>query len=32
MPVHLAESEQIGALAAADAYADESEAGLGGWW
>ena len=30
--VHLIECEQIGALAAADAYADESEAGLGGWW
>ena len=32
VPVQLVECEQIGALAAADAYADESHAGLGGWW
>ena len=32
VPVHLVEREQLGALAAADSQADESETGLGGWW
>ena len=32
VPVQLVECEQIGALVVADAYADESHAGLGGWW
>ena len=30
--VHLVEREQLGALAAAYSHANESEAGLGGWW